>query len=224
MPPCSSSTARGRARDHQTPGLEAAREMSSEGVGVDIEQRSVDVHPDAGDNRHEAVRDQRSEKFRPRVGGRDTDAAEVDAPAIDGDMRRRQGRKPGAIVSAGQTDRAHASCGQRGDQPGVHESREHPDHDVERRLVGDAQTFDLVLFDCGGLERRVNLAASAVHEHKTEIWLGCSRRGNRRDDCGKRRRLLDQLAAELDHNRRWSAHSNPVSSGRPNMTFTFCTA
>src|SRR5262249_42073686 len=53
---------------------------------------------------------------------------------------------------------------------------------------------------------------------------GASYSGKSRDNAVQRRRLLDQLAAELDHHDRGRAHSKPVSSGSPNITFTFCTA
>ena len=41
---------------------------------------------------------------------------------------------------------------------------QHRDDDVQRRLVGDAQPVDLPLLDAGGLERRVDLLAAAVHD------------------------------------------------------------
>jgi len=80
-------------------------------------------------------------------------------------MRGCHRREPAGGIRAGEADRCHARRVECRHETGIHVSGQHGDHDVERRLVGDAEAVDLPLFESRDPQRRVDLFASAMHDH-----------------------------------------------------------
>ena len=112
-------------------------------------------------------------------------------------------------VHAGQANRRHPFTDERGDQVRVRGPGKHGHDGVERGRIGDAQSFDLPRGDLPACELRVDRAAAAVHHDEPPRRTHVARKPR---DAMTVVGLLDELAAELEHER---PHRRPVRSSTP---------
>ena len=113
-------------------------------------------------------------------------------------MRRGDVGEADSRVGPRQSNGAHAGSRKRRHQPGVHRSRQHPDHHREGGIVGDAKAVDLPLLDAGRIQRRVDFLAAAMNDDERPLC------GDVRDDVDnarQQRARFEQLTAELDDDR-----------------------
>src|SRR5262249_52724779 len=130
-------------------------------------------------------------------------------------------RKAARGIGPGEAHCRHAGGVQGRHEPRVDEARQHRDHDVERRLVRDAQAVDLPFFKPGDFQRGVDFLAAAVHDDDRRSGGQPLYRG---DDCRQVRAILEELAAKFQYEGSGNRHSKPTLSSMPSMTFMFCTA
>ena len=154
---------------------------------------------------------------QPHVGARRRDA---DAPRST--MRPSTVRCGGAASTARSAPSAPVrptaatpAVVERRHEPRVDRAGQHRDDDVERRVVGDAQAVDLPLLDAGGLQRRVDFLAAAMHDRpaapRRERAIARDRAGDRRSRAA-RRRIFEQSRRRTSRTSgSWPAHhSSPV--------------
>jgi hypothetical protein len=135
--------ARGAARDDQARGPQPRREAAGQRVGVHVEQLAPRAGADAGDDRHEAPRDERRDQRRRR-------RAAPARPRGPGPPSRRSWRGARAPSSRAPPRRPRPSAhgpparGVDGrDEARVDGAGQHRDHDLERARIGDAQPVHL---------------------------------------------------------------------------------
>ena len=212
-----SSRRRRRARPASSPAITRSqpakrrRDAAGHDVGVDVEHRrglaAVCIDPEARDHRHVAVHEQQLDERR--VG--------LDRIADEAEIHDRAGRRPMRARPASRVRNPHPRPSVR--RPGrpaptsaatssvFDAPAEHGDDDVERGRIGHAQAVDL-------LRRDAAIATSSASIARPPPWITTSGR-SRRDRRGERGdaraigRRFEQLAAELEHQRRRSQQRRP---------------
>src|SRR5258707_4157696 len=100
----------------------------------------------------------------------------------------------------------------------VHRSGQRRYDDIERCVVGDAQSGMGALRNAEALEIRVDMLAAAVHEHDLLAVLPAFR--NRAQHLGAPQRIIEKAPAEFD-----DVHQIKASvSAKSNIRLKFCTA
>ena len=93
-----------------------------------------------------------------------SDPSEIDRRTASRYVRRRCLYPSNPRVGSRQAHSRNAGRAQGGNKPRIYKARQNADHNLERRLVGDAQSVDLPLLDACSSERRVDLATASVDD------------------------------------------------------------